>query len=83
MLTQCLDLALQLKDTFVLLDKHRKQHDLERKQMGGVGGGRQMMTRRGQKVIQSSLVWCWMMKSISSWASDKGRWALSTRSRCR
>jgi len=33
--------------------------------------------------IQSSLVWCWMMNSISLWSGDSGCWAPSNWSRPR
>ena len=33
--------------------------------------------------IHSSLVWCWMMNSISSCAGESGCWAESTWSMCR
>jgi len=33
--------------------------------------------------IHSSLVWCWMMNSISLCSGERGCWALSTWSRCR
>ena len=41
---------------FVLFHQHGQQHDLKWKEMGGVGGGRQVMSGGGQKIVESTLV---------------------------
>jgi len=41
---------------FVFFHQHGQQHDLKWKEMGGVGGGRQVMSGGGQKIVESTLV---------------------------
>ena len=54
-------------------------------------GGRSSVRRRSRaarnscsiSLIHSSLVWCWMMNSISLWSGERGCWAPRIASRCR
>jgi hypothetical protein len=40
----------------VFLHQHGQQHDLKWEEMGGVGGGRQMMPSGSEEIVQSALV---------------------------
>ena len=46
----------QAQHVFVFFHQHGQQHDLKWKEMGGVGGGRQVMSGGGQKIVESTLV---------------------------
>ena len=48
--------ALQFEHSFVFLHQHGQQHDLKRKEVGGIGRGRKVMPGRSQKIIEGALV---------------------------
>jgi hypothetical protein len=49
-------LIAQVHEFLVLLDEHGQEHDLERQEVGGVGGGGQMAARSGQEVVEGDLI---------------------------